>query len=162
MYDPSNLRCRLRLPMRHADTCGLHLVVPYVGYVPGEIHVSMVESPPQRSAPEPYEGPVVQSGLRVREFLRVAAYRYSLGYTCAVPLGAGRRFAVVSQRVGGYGGGLCLRLSSCRCQASDSLYYAVSLPRLGLTIALSVYTPRVFGSVYLGLLLPVCANVPFP
>src|SRR5215510_372413 len=56
--------------MRHADTCGLHRVMPYVGYVPGGIHVSMVESPPRRSVPRPYEGPVGLSGLQVRGSLQ--------------------------------------------------------------------------------------------
>src|SRR5262249_24817474 len=122
--------------MRHADTSGLRHVVPYVGYVPDETHVSMVESPPQRLAPEPYEGPVVLFDLRVKGFLRVAAYRISLGYTCDVPLLAGTCLAVIARRVGGYGVGLCLLPSSYRCLAFDSLYCAVSLPRLGLTILL--------------------------
>jgi hypothetical protein len=162
MQNRSNLRCRLRSPMRHADTFGLHRVVPYVGYVLVEIHVSMVESPPRRLVPGPYEGPVALSGLRVREFLRVAAYRCSLGYTCAVPLEAGRCPSVISRRVGGYGGGLCRQPSSCRCLASDSLCCAVSLPRLGLAIPQWESSPRVAESAWLGLLLPVCANVPFP
>src|SRR5262245_4897846 len=86
MQDRSNLRYRLRSPMRRADTCGLHLVAPYVGCVPGGIRVSLVENPPRRWAPGPYEGPVGRSYLQVREYLTVAAYRYSLGYTCGVPL----------------------------------------------------------------------------
>src|SRR5688572_12348213 len=51
--------------MRHADTCGLHRVVPYVGYVPDGNHVSMVESPSRKSVPAPYKRPVVLSDLRL-------------------------------------------------------------------------------------------------
>ena len=64
MQNRSNLRCRLRSPMRHADTYGRHLVVPYVGYVPGGIHGSMVESLSRRSVPAPYERPVERYDLR--------------------------------------------------------------------------------------------------
>src|SRR5262249_30101363 len=155
-------RGRLRSPMRHAGTSGPHRVAPYVGYAPGGIRVSMVESPLQKSVLGPYEGPVALSDLRVKGCLKVAAYRCSLGYTCAVPLLAGRCLAVIVRRVGGYGAGLCRLPSSCRCLASDSLYFVVSLPRLGSTIALWVCTPRVFGSAFPGVLLPGCANVPFP
>src|SRR5215471_14341883 len=123
MYDPSNLRCRLRSPMRHADTYGLHRVAPCVGYVPDEIHVSMVESPLQRWVPEPYEGPVGRSDLRVKGYLMVAAYRCSLEYTCGEPLWGGRCHSVIVRRVGGYGVGLRHLPSSCRCQAFDFLYF---------------------------------------
>src|SRR2546421_1848961 len=54
----SNQRCRLRSPMRRADTYGRHLARPYGGYVPGGIHERMGRSLPRRSAPGPYEGPV--------------------------------------------------------------------------------------------------------
>jgi hypothetical protein len=162
MQNRSNLRCRLRSPMRHADTSGLHRVVPYVGCVSDEIRVNTVKSPLRRLVPGPYEGPVVLYDLRVMGFLGVAAYRCSLGYTCAVPLEAGRCPAVISHRVGGYGVGLCRLPSSYQCRASDFLCCAVSLPRLGLTILQWASSPRVVESAYPVLLLPVCANVPFP
>src|SRR5262245_30185898 len=148
--------------MRHVGTYGLHRVAPCVDYVPGGIHVSKVGSLPQRSVPEPYGGPVSQSGLRAMGYLVGAAYRYSLGYTSGVPLLGGRCPLVIARRVGGYGVGPRLVPSPCRCLAFDFLYCAVSLPKLGSTIALWVCFPRVSGSAFLGVLLPVCASVPFP
>src|SRR4029450_8830162 len=59
MQDRSNLRCRLRSPMRHADTYGPHHVAPCVGCVPDGIHGNTVENLPRRLVPGPYEGPVV-------------------------------------------------------------------------------------------------------
>src|SRR6266446_902241 len=104
----SNRRCRLRSPMRHADTYGLHRVVPCVGYVPGEIHVSFAKSLPRRWVLGPYEGPVVQPCLRLKGCPMVAACRYSLGCTCGGPLWGGMCRDVIFQRVGGYGAGLRL------------------------------------------------------
>src|SRR5438128_8978105 len=77
MQARSNLRCRLRLPMRHADTSGLHPVAPCAGYVPDGIRANTVKSLPRRLAPGPYEGPVVLSYLRLKGCLMVAACRYS-------------------------------------------------------------------------------------
>src|SRR5439155_17687659 len=64
MQDRSNLRCRLRLSMRHVGTYGLHRVALYVGCVPGGIHGNTVESLPRRWVPRPYEGLVVPGDLR--------------------------------------------------------------------------------------------------
>ena len=162
MYYPSNLRCRLRSPMRHAGTYELHHVTPCVGYVPVGIHANTVKSLPRRLVPGPYEGPVVLPDLQLKECLVVAAYRYSLGYTCGVLLWGSMYRFVISLRVGGYGAGLRLLSSGYLFLASDSLCCSVSLPRLGLTMSLWLYIPRGFGSVFPGLLLPVYANVPFP
>src|SRR5689334_14880963 len=85
-YYRSNLRCRLRSPMRRADTYGLHLVMLYVGYVPAGTRVSMVESLPRRSVLAPYEGPVEPNDLRLSGYLKVAACRCSLGCTRGVPI----------------------------------------------------------------------------
>src|SRR6266403_4635834 len=76
MRNRSNLRCRLRSPMRHADTSGLHRVVPCVGCAPGGIHGSTVENLPRRLVLEPYEGPVVLSYPRLKGYLMVAVCRY--------------------------------------------------------------------------------------
>src|SRR6266581_3916320 len=84
MRNRSNLRCRLRLPMRHAHTYGIRLVVPYVGYVPDGIHVNKVESLSQRSVPAPYERPVVLFDLRLLGYRVVAACHCSLGCTRGV------------------------------------------------------------------------------
>src|SRR2546425_12985524 len=104
----SSRRCRLRSPMRHADTYGLHRVVPCVGYVSGEIHVSCAKSLSRRWVRGPYEGPVVLSYLRLKGCLMVAACRSSLGYTCGRPLWGGMCRDVILPRVGGYGAGLRL------------------------------------------------------
>src|SRR5262245_53861049 len=120
--------------------------MPYVDYVPDGIRASMVENPPQRSVPEPYEDPVEQFDLRVKGYPMVAAYRCSSGYTCGVPLLGGRCHLVIVRRVGGYGVGQCLLPSSYRCRASDSLYCAVSLPKLGSTILQWESFPRVVES----------------
>ena len=96
--------------MRHADTSGRHLSAPYVGYVPGGIRVSYVESLPRRSVQAPYEGLVEQSGLRLMGCLAVAVCRYSWGYTRGVPILGGTYRFVILPRDGGYGEGLRLLL----------------------------------------------------
>src|SRR6266571_5501436 len=102
MQDRSNRRCHLRSPMRHADTCGLRLVGPYVGCAPVGIHVSMVESLSRRLVPAPSERPVALSGLRLLGYRGVAACHCSLGYTRAVLILVGTVLRVVSLRDGGY------------------------------------------------------------
>src|SRR5712691_9251398 len=100
MQDRSNLRCRLLPPMRHADTYGRHLGEPYVGYVPGEIHVSTVKSLSRRSVPALYEWPVELSGLRLLGYRGVAACHCSFEYTRGVPIWVGTVHRVLSLRDG--------------------------------------------------------------
>ena len=161
-YCRSNLRCRLRPPMRHADTCGLHRVGPYVGSVPGGTHVSMGESLSRRSAQVPYEGLAELSGLRLLGYLVVAACRCSLGWTPGVLASACTLLHVIFVRVGGYGRGLRLLPCAYRRLVFDSLGFSVSLPRLGLTTSPRLLCPRGLGSVLPGYFLPAYARVPFP
>jgi len=104
-YYRSHLRCHLRSPMRHADTCGLRLVGPYVGCAPVGIHVSMVESLSRRLVPAPYERPVALSDLRVSEYPQytTSSFQPSLEYVTIThphhPL-HGQRCAVVRIRRG--------------------------------------------------------------
>src|SRR5262249_42343709 len=148
--------------MRHADTYAPHLSAPYVGYVPDETHVSRGESLPRRSVQAPYAGLVARAGLQWSGYQAVAACHCSWGYRHGVLVAACIRVYVILQRDGEYGPGRCLLLCVCRRQTFDSPGYAVSLPRLALTIPRSRAFPRVLESVLPGPVLPACSNVPFP